>query len=368
MCDAAVGAQVGEEPAAPDSLQLPRVADEDELRQTGMIRGLPTAQHPTRATTNESPVGRVVRSPSDAQPRGRRGYPCGSGRVRLRRSLPTVADSTAVVVLPVGIERFHRRPFVNYQLNRAHGLGFADGEELRQVAAMIERREECVGAFDGLSRLAEASGRFRHATSYARLAEFFAPFDEAVRLSRYRRYRELFDIGFGGDGLVRHDVAYRDGSLPAYQLPARGRSCGTVLLHGGFDSLIEEFYAIWQRIAAAGFDVIAFDGPGQGGARRLSGLTFEHDWEHPVAAVLDHFDIPSACARRDVDGRLLGTARRGKRATHRPRRGVARSVRLARTAPDHAAPASPGDVAASGVHDVERRGSCPADPLAAAGR
>jgi alpha-beta hydrolase superfamily lysophospholipase len=50
---------------------------------------------------------------------------------------------------------------------------------------------------------------------------------------------------------------------------------GTVLLHGGFDSLIEEFYGIWQRIAAAGFNVIAFEGPGQGGARILGGLTFD---------------------------------------------------------------------------------------------
>jgi pimeloyl-ACP methyl ester carboxylesterase len=67
-----------------------------------------------------------------------------------------------------------------------------------------------------------------------------------------------------------------------------------VLLHGGFDSLIEEFYAIWQRIAAAGFDVIAFEGPGQGGARALGGLTFDHDWEKPVGAVLDHFGLESA--------------------------------------------------------------------------
>jgi pimeloyl-ACP methyl ester carboxylesterase len=67
-----------------------------------------------------------------------------------------------------------------------------------------------------------------------------------------------------------------------------------VLVHGGFDSLIEEFFAIWQRIAAAGFDVIAFDGPGQGGARTLGGLTFDHDWERPVAAVLDHFEVVSA--------------------------------------------------------------------------
>ncbi len=67
-----------------------------------------------------------------------------------------------------------------------------------------------------------------------------------------------------------------------------------MLVHGGFDSLIEEFVAIWQRVAAAGFDVVAFDGPGQGGARRLGGLTFDHDWEKPVAAILDHAGIESA--------------------------------------------------------------------------
>jgi pimeloyl-ACP methyl ester carboxylesterase len=82
--------------------------------------------------------------------------------------------------------------------------------------------------------------------------------------------------------------------MPAYLLPATGTSAGTVVLHGGFDSLIEEFVAIWQRIADAGYDVVAFDGPGQGGARRLGGLVTEHDWEQPVGAVCDHFGIESA--------------------------------------------------------------------------
>jgi pimeloyl-ACP methyl ester carboxylesterase len=95
--------------------------------------------------------------------------------------------------------------------------------------------------------------------------------------------------------LVRHEVPYAGAALPAYVLPAVGAATrGTVLLHGGFDSLIEEFYAIWQRVAEAGFDVIAFEGPGQGGARTLGGLTFDHDWEKPVGAVLDHFGIQSA--------------------------------------------------------------------------
>jgi pimeloyl-ACP methyl ester carboxylesterase len=40
--------------------------------------------------------------------------------------------------------------------------------------------------------------------------------------------------------------------------------------------------------------VIAFEGSGQGVARALAGLTFDHDWEKPVNAVLDHLDIESA--------------------------------------------------------------------------
>ena len=50
--------------------------------------------------------------------------------------------------LPVGFERFHRRAFVNYQLNRAHALGYADGDELRRAAATIRSRDDCVRVFD----------------------------------------------------------------------------------------------------------------------------------------------------------------------------------------------------------------------------
>jgi hypothetical protein len=35
-----------------------------------------------------------------------------------------------------------------------------------------------------------------------------------------------------------------------------------VLLHGGFDSFIEEFYAMMRYFSDDGYDVIGFDGPG----------------------------------------------------------------------------------------------------------
>ena len=198
-------------------------------------------------------------------------------------------------VLPVGFQRFHRRKFLNYQLNRAHALGFADGEELRATAASLSSRSECPSAFESLSERALHEGRTRHATSYLRIAEFFTPPRSPDKVAIYRRYRDLFDAGFAASGATRHEVAYGGSTIPAYRLTSiGGPPLGTVLVHGGFDSLIEEFFAIWQRIAAAGFDVVAFDGPGQGGARALGGVTFDHDWEKPVGAVLDHFGIETA--------------------------------------------------------------------------
>ena len=204
-------------------------------------------------------------------------------------------DDFGLARLPVGFERFHRRSFFNYQFNRANALGYADGDELREAAAQVRSPRDCVNVFEALSTQAEHDSRLRNATSYLRVAEFFTPPRDPGKVSRYRRYRELFDSAFGGSGAVRHEVAYDDAALPAYRLAAIGQpSRGTVLVHGGFDSLIEEFFAIWTRIAAAGFDVVAFEGPGQGGARALGGLTFDHDWEKPVGAMLDHFELDSA--------------------------------------------------------------------------
>jgi pimeloyl-ACP methyl ester carboxylesterase len=195
-------------------------------------------------------------------------------------------------ILPVGFEAFHPKSFVNYQFNRAHALGYADPDELAAAASQIRKPTDCVVAFEALSIRAEAEGRLRNATSYQRVAEFFTPCRSPEKTARYRRYRDLFDAGFA---VPRHAVPYDGGELPAYLLPAMGSARrGAVLVHGGFDSLIEEFFAIWHRIAAAGFDVIAFEGPGQGGARRLGRLTFDHDWEKPTSAILDHFAVDSA--------------------------------------------------------------------------
>lgn len=201
---------------------------------------------------------------------------------------------TELVPLPVGYQQLHRRRFVNYQLNRACALGYADPLEVAEAARSVRSSADVAPAFDALSSRAEAEGRHAAAASYLRVAELFTPRRSPDKIGRYRRYRTLCDTAFAGSGVTRHEVPYGSAALPAYRLQATEATRGTVLVHGGFDSFIEELFAIWARIAAAGFDVIAFEGPGQGGARALGNLTFDHDWEKPVGAVLDHFGIGSA--------------------------------------------------------------------------
>jgi hypothetical protein len=109
-------------------------------------------------------------------------------------------------------------------------------------------------------------------------------------LSLYNKFSEFFYEGFKDENIERHRIGYKDSFLSAMRLKsAASQRKGTILIHGGFDSFIEEFYCFWKYFSECGFEVIAFDGPGQGATHRLFKLAHEHDWENPVKAVLDYF-------------------------------------------------------------------------------
>jgi pimeloyl-ACP methyl ester carboxylesterase len=195
---------------------------------------------------------------------------------------------------PLGVQRFHRNTFFNYQLNRIYGEGFVPLEEVREAASQIRSAQDYVETFLRLADRVEAQGRLASAAFCVRAAEFFIDPTSAQRRAAYDRFADLFARAFESAPLERHAVPYGEGVLPAWRLAARTPvPTGRVVLFGGFDSLIEEFYAIWWHLADAGLEVVTFDGPGQGGARMVHGQVFDascdHDWERPVGAVLDHF-------------------------------------------------------------------------------
>jgi pimeloyl-ACP methyl ester carboxylesterase len=217
--------------------------------------------------------------------------------------------------LPIGYRTFHRTPFYNYQMNRLHALGFARAEDIERAAARIRSPQDYVREFRALAAEAKAEGRLKNAAFYLRAAEFFSPHTPEARNAIYAEFIEAFDAAFADAGITRHAAPYNGSFLPAMELKPVGRARGTVLLFGGFDSLIEEFFVIAQTIAEAGYRVIAFEGPGQGGALRLYGHTFDHDYEKPIGAVLDHFKIEAAA----LVGISMGGYWAVRAAAHEPR-------------------------------------------------
>jgi alpha-beta hydrolase superfamily lysophospholipase len=73
--------------------------------------------------------------------------------------------------------------------------------------------------------------------------------------------------------------------------PAGKNVKDTLVVHGGNDSFIEEFYPLFRYFADSGYEVIAFEGPGQGFALKKYGLVLDIEWEKPVKAVLDYFEL-----------------------------------------------------------------------------
>jgi hypothetical protein len=95
------------------------------------------------------------------------------------------------------------------------------------------------------------------------------------------------------------EIPFEDTTLPGYffRVDASPSPRATVIAMGGYDSVVEEQYFFNGAAALArGYNVLMFDGPGQGTVLVDQGLAMRPDWESVVTPVVDF-----AVARPDVD-------------------------------------------------------------------
>ena len=112
-----------------------------------------------------------------------------------------------------------------------------------------------------------------------------------------------FDQAHRGLALTRHAVPYRGGQLtamrweanPADRTQAPAGTPTTLVMMNGFDGYAEEIIDFASHFPTRPFDIITFDGPGQGHTV-LAGMPLEPEWERPTDAVLDYFGVTSAAA------------------------------------------------------------------------
>lgn len=113
----------------------------------------------------------------------------------------------------------------------------------------------------------------------------------------------VFDEAHKGLALARHTVPYRGGELtamrweadPVHRELAPAGTPHTLVMMNGFDGYAEEIIDFASHFPTRPFDIITFDGPGQGHTA-LAGTPLEPEWERPTEAVLDYFGVDSAAA------------------------------------------------------------------------
>jgi pimeloyl-ACP methyl ester carboxylesterase len=191
---------------------------------------------------------------------------------------------------PVGYHGFHRKQLFNYQLNRWYSIGYAEFKDMKAAGARIHTFKDWKREMLSLAEKAVAENNLIRAAFYYRAAEFYIKSTDPEKGRLYDRFIELFYQAIKGDVVERHEVPYEDAFLPALRIPATSEKTGTILLHGGFDSFIEEFYSLMRYFSQKGYEIIGFEGPGQGRALRKYGLPLIYEWEKPVRAVFDFFN------------------------------------------------------------------------------
>lgn len=194
---------------------------------------------------------------------------------------------------PIGYHPLHKTKIIDYQLNRWHSLGYVRLADMKEAGAHIKSLD---GWKDEMIRLADkaiAENRLMDGTFLYRAAEFFAAPADPDKKMLYDKFIDLFyNTLFTNEPIERHEVPYGDACLPALKVPTPAvTKRGTIVIHGGFDSFIEEFYSMACYFSDLGYEVVLFEGPGQGGALKKYGLSLHYAWEKSAKAILDYFGL-----------------------------------------------------------------------------
>ena len=192
---------------------------------------------------------------------------------------------------PVGYHKFHKDQLFNFQLNRWYSLGYTRFEDMEEAGKKIKNFDDWKDVMLKLAEKAVSDEKFINAAFYYRAAEFYSTREEPDKEILYDKFIEYFYKAYQNEKIERFEVPYKDTFLPALKLSPEGEKKDTIVMHGGFDSFIEEFFSMMKYFSNQGFEVIAFEGPGQGAARKKYGLALDFQWEKPAKAILDYFAL-----------------------------------------------------------------------------
>ena len=184
---------------------------------------------------------------------------------------------------------------VNFQMNRwINYLGKDALEDMREIAPKLIDYPSYVQAFLALGDKSLNQGRKLHAAYYYRSAEFFMWADDPRKKPTRDKFLQLALEWWGIKDRDRFAIPYEQDSrkviLPTYRFTP-DHPKGSIVIFGGSDSCIEEFFPVLMVLVERGYDIVLFEGPGQGRVLAEQHIPLTPDWHKPVKAVLDFFKL-----------------------------------------------------------------------------
>lgn len=141
--------------------------------------------------------------------------------------------------------------------------------------------------------LVSAHDAWLRAQTYYRTAEFFLhrnPDDPRI-LDSWQKSRDTFldamELNPVSMEVIR--IPYEDTTLPGlfYKVDDSGARRPLLIIQTGYDGTQEELYSNALEGVRRGYNVLTFEGPGQGEVIRVQKIPFRPDWEAVVTPVID---------------------------------------------------------------------------------
>lgn len=198
---------------------------------------------------------------------------------------------------PVGYHKFHPKEAINFQMNRWYSSGCIDYETLVAIGKKATGFAQWVKTFLDLSMEFHKEGNYITAATCLRAAQFYTlgeQRDESGHLLKvvlYERCMEEYNLAYKNAGLTYERVPFENGYLPVLYRKHESNSKGVVVMHGGYDSFIQEFIPYMQYIYENGYDVYMFEGCGQGEVLNRCNIKMRPEWEECTSPILDYFAL-----------------------------------------------------------------------------
>ncbi|MDD3582008.1 MAG: prolyl oligopeptidase family serine peptidase, partial [Desulfobacca sp.] len=193
-------------------------------------------------------------------------------------------------------------------LKTAYSIQEGDDESwCREWLKTAEHCEKSGDDFLAQGRKISARQEFCKASNYYRTAEFFLhtnPQDPRI-VSIWQKSRDSFRKAakLADHPILPVEIPFAGTTLPGYLclVDPSGIKRPLLIVHSGFDGTAEELYFETAYFARQrGYNVLLFEGPGQGGVIRVQKLPFRPNWETVVTPVVDY-----AVTRPEVDAQRI---------------------------------------------------------------